>query len=83
MDIQTYLRINHVTQDTLAKRLGVSRGTVRQLMHGVIQMSGDWAYRIAVATNNEVTRADLRPDLFISEEEFVEMLAQRKANEQG
>ncbi|MBU2766105.1 helix-turn-helix domain-containing protein [Acidithiobacillus ferrivorans] len=62
MDLISYLR--STTQVALARKLGVTQGTVWQLSNGRIRMSADWADRIHKATNGAVTREELRPDIF-------------------
>jgi DNA-binding transcriptional regulator YdaS (Cro superfamily) len=51
-------------KDALAKELGISRTWMSQIISGREVCSPELAVEIERLTNGEVTRRDLRPDLF-------------------
>jgi DNA-binding transcriptional regulator YdaS (Cro superfamily) len=62
MNLKTYLQAN--TQTDLARRLGVTQGLVHQWVTGKTRITGERAVEIEKATDCQVTRQELRPDLF-------------------
>ncbi len=48
----------------IASYLGVTRGTIRQYRCGILRVTPERAIQIEKATNGEITREDLRPDIF-------------------
>jgi len=62
MDLKTYLRGR--TQSELAERLGVTQGAVSHWVTGRARVPAEMARAIERITGGEVTRVDLRPDLF-------------------
>lgn len=67
MKIDRYLdrtRKGAPTQEDFARRLGVSQGLVWQWINGRTRITAERAIQIEAATAGEVTRHDLRPDVF-------------------
>lgn len=64
MTLQTYLKRHDLTQKAFAKTLGVSKGLVWQWLNGRTKISGRMALAIERATQREVRRQDLLPELF-------------------
>jgi DNA-binding transcriptional regulator YdaS (Cro superfamily) len=64
MNIASYLEKHGLSQEQFAKKLGVSQGLIWQWINGRTKISPDRALRIEEATNGEVTREDLFPQLF-------------------
>lgn len=62
MKLHEYLETT--TQDALAKRIGVTQGTVHQWVSGKLPISAERAADIERATDGKVTRIELRPDVF-------------------
>jgi DNA-binding transcriptional regulator YdaS (Cro superfamily) len=52
------------TQQALADKAGLTQAGVHWLLSGRGKVSAETAIRIETATNGEVTRQDLRPDIF-------------------
>jgi len=53
-----------LSQKNFGELIGVSQGLVHQWLDGKTQITGDRARDIEKLTNGEVTRMELRPDLF-------------------
>lgn len=64
MNIQGYLRKHELTQEDFANRLGVSQGLVWQWINGRTRITAEWAKAIERDTKGEVTRHELRRDIF-------------------
>lgn len=64
MDIKTWLEKNRYSQADLAGMIGVTQGAVSQWLLGNIKLSAERAIAIERATKGEVTREELRPDIF-------------------
>ena len=64
MDLQEYLSKHELTQEQFAKQVGVSQGAVWQWIDGRSKVSPRHFNVIEKKTRGEVTREDLRPDLF-------------------
>lgn len=64
MDLNTYLTTNGLSQGAFAKRLGVTQGAVWQWISGESRITAERAVQIETETGGEVSRAELRPDLF-------------------
>jgi DNA-binding transcriptional regulator YdaS (Cro superfamily) len=62
MDLKTYLQ--QTTQTDLAHRLGVTQGLVHQWVTGKTRITAERAVEIEKATGGQVTRQELRPELF-------------------
>lgn len=62
MDLKSYLE--NTTQTALAESLGVSQGLVHQWVKGLTRITAERCVEIEDVTSGEVTRYDLRPDLF-------------------
>lgn len=62
--LKSYLKRHQLSQGSLAAKLGVSPGLVWQWLNGRTRITGNMAVRIEDATNGEVTRKDLRPELY-------------------
>lgn len=70
MDIRAYLEKHQLSQEQFAKRLGVSQGLIWQWMewhanpNKGTRITAERAKEIEEKTDGEITRHDLRPDLF-------------------
>lgn len=64
MRLSEYLNLPHVTQASLAQRLGVSQGAVSHWLNGRSTITAERAKEIEAATDYLVTRYELRPDIF-------------------
>jgi DNA-binding transcriptional regulator YdaS (Cro superfamily) len=64
MKLAEYLDQHSESQTNFAKRLGVSQGLVHQWLASKTRVTAEQAIRIEQATDGQVTRAALRPDLF-------------------
>lgn len=64
MDIKTYLETRGDSQEQFAKRIGVSQGLVWQWIEGRTRITAERAIEIEEKTDRQITRHDLRPDLF-------------------
>lgn len=62
MDLKTYLQ--KTTQTDLAHRLGVTQGLVHQWVTGKTRITAERAIEIEKATDGQVTRQELRPEIF-------------------
>jgi DNA-binding transcriptional regulator YdaS (Cro superfamily) len=54
----------HINGTELARKLGVSKQLVSHWRRGRYRVSAEWCVEIERVTNGEITRLDLRPDLF-------------------
>jgi len=61
MNLRKYLETS--TQTELAEKLGVSQGLVSQWVNGAT-IPAERAIAIEIATDGDVTRSELRPDLW-------------------
>lgn len=64
MNIPAYLEKHSLTQEQFAKKIGVSQGLVWQWLKGKTRVSPEKAKAIEVSTEREITKAELRPDLW-------------------
>jgi len=62
MDLPSYLEEHEARE--LAAALGVNPSLISQWKIGYRRISPETAIRIERATNGDITRADLRPDIF-------------------
>lgn len=62
MNLREY--VQQKGQTGIAELLGVSQGLVSQWLSGKTKITAERAVQIEEATGREVTRQDLRPDLF-------------------
>jgi len=62
--IARYLRKQGIKQSDFATRLNVTPGLVSQWLSGKTAITAERAKQIEDATDGELTRAMLRPDLF-------------------
>jgi len=69
MDLGTYLLKHDLTQAAFAERLGVTPGLVWQWLHGRTNFTPDRVVAIERATNGEVSRRDLWPEMHQTTEE--------------
>lgn len=63
MDLRTYIERNGGQTD-FAKRIEVTQGLVWQWLEGKTRITAERAIQIETATAGQVTRYELRPDLF-------------------
>lgn len=64
MNIAGYLEKHHLSQEAFAKLLGVSQGLVWQWIDGRTRVTAERAIDIEEKTGGEVTKHELRPDLY-------------------
>lgn len=64
MDIRDYLKKHDLSQDDFAKSIGVTQGLVWQWLEGRQRITAERALEIEEKTKGEITREELRPDLF-------------------
>lgn len=64
MNIRTYLEANNITQSEFADRIGVTTGFINQMLSGLRPIPAKQVIPIEKATNGEVTRHELRPDIY-------------------
>lgn len=64
MTLQSYLKKHNLSQEAFAKSLHVSKGLVWQWLNGRTRITGEMAVRIERATDGEVRRQDLLPELY-------------------
>jgi len=64
MNLKTYLKRSKKSQTEFADKLGVTQGLVSQWLKGVTAITPERAIDIEDATEGQVTRYDLRPDIF-------------------
>ena len=64
MNISDYLKKHGLSQKRFGEQVGITQGMVWQLLQGMCRASPETAKRIEAATNGEITRAELRPDLW-------------------
>lgn len=64
MDLRTYIEKLSGGQTEFARKLGVSQGLVWQWLDGRTRVTAERAVEIETATAGEVTRQELRPDLY-------------------
>ena len=62
MTLNEYL--STTTQAELAGKLGITQSMVSQWLTGAVRITAERAVQIEQATLGEVTRAELRPDVF-------------------
>lgn len=64
MNIPEYLEANGLQQAEFARQLGVSPGLVWQWLNGETKVTAERAVQIEAATGGQVTREEIRPDLY-------------------
>lgn len=64
MDIRAYLEKHHLSQGQFSKQIGVSQGLIWQWLEGKTRITAERAKEIEEKTGGEITRQDLRPDIF-------------------
>jgi DNA-binding transcriptional regulator YdaS (Cro superfamily) len=64
MHIRGYLKKHRMSQAAFAELLEVSQGLVWQWLEGQTKITADRAKQIELKTNGEITRSELRPDLW-------------------
>ena len=64
MNIAEYLKKHGLSQKRFGDQVGITQGMVWQLLQGTCRTSPETAMRIEAATQGEISRADLRPDLW-------------------
>lgn len=69
MNIKAYLAKHGLSQEEFGKKIGVSQGLVWQWLDGRTRITAERAKEIAEKTDGEITRHDLRPDLYPPEPE--------------
>lgn len=60
-----FQQLPHGAKQQLAKQVGISKPWMSRLIRDHGHASAELAKRIEQATSGQVTRADLRPDLFV------------------
>jgi DNA-binding transcriptional regulator YdaS (Cro superfamily) len=64
MDLKTYLKETGTPQAELARRIDVTPGMVWQWLHGERRVAAEQVLKIEQATDGNVSRHELRPDLY-------------------
>ena len=64
MNISKYLETKGLSQEVFAKQIGVSQGLVWQWLGGRTRITAERAVELEKKTGGEITRYDLRPDIF-------------------
>jgi len=64
MNIRAYLKKHDLSQDAFAQQIGVTQGAVWQWINSYSRVDARRAKDIEEKTNGEITRHDLRPDLY-------------------
>lgn len=64
MNIRSYLKKHRMSQEAFADLIGVSQGLVWQWLKGQTRITADRAKQIETRTKGEITRAELRPDIW-------------------
>ena len=64
MDLRDYLSQHGLSQAAFGERLDVSQGLVWQWLNGRTKITPERAIEIEALTQQKVTRAELRPDIF-------------------
>lgn len=64
MDIRAYLMKRGLSQEEFGKMIGVSQGLVWQWLEGRTRITAERAKEIDEKTGGEVSKHDLRPDVF-------------------
>ena len=64
MNIKAYLKKHEMSQADFAKKMAVTQGLVWQWLNGHTKVTAERAVEIERCTAGEITRHDLRPDLF-------------------
>ena len=67
MTLTDFLADNKITAAELGRRIGVSRSMMIRLISGKRAMTAEYAIKIETATGGQVTRSELRPDLWPQE----------------
>ena len=67
MNLPAYLEKHGLSQGEFAKRIGVSQGLVWQWLSGKTRVSPSKAKDIEAKTEGEITKAELRPDIWEEE----------------
>lgn len=65
MQLLQFLKSEGISQSEFARRLGVTQGLVWQWLDGRQRVTAENCVLIEAATAGAVTRAELRPDLFL------------------
>ncbi|MET4696118.1 transcriptional regulator [Endozoicomonas lisbonensis] len=66
--LEHYLTLDSGQKKALAREIGSEVSYLRHLAYGRKQPSHSLAKKIETATNKQVTRSDLRPDIYPPEE---------------
>ena len=64
MHIRAYQKKHRLSQEQFGKKIGVSQGLVWQWLDGRTLITAERAVRIERRTAGEITRQELRPDIF-------------------
>ncbi len=64
MQLHEYLERHEITQSEFARRLGVTQGLIWQWLNGYRRITAERVIPIEEATGGEVTRHELRPDIY-------------------
>lgn len=62
MRLQNYLAAKRGRQTDLAREIGIAVTFLYQIANGIRPVPIEYCAQIEIATNNQVTRKDLRPD---------------------
>ncbi len=62
--LQKYLKKHQLNQTQFAEKIGVNQGLVSMWLHDKVRMKPEWALKVERATDGELTRYELRPDIY-------------------
>lgn len=64
MKLKDYLKMKHANQAEFAKQLGITQGHLNHIITGKRKPSVKLSKVISIATNNNVSKHELRPDIW-------------------
>lgn len=67
MKLETYLKENSLSQKAFGESIGSSQSAVTHWINGRYKVPPEKWLAIEKVTDGQVTRADLRPDLFLEQ----------------
>jgi DNA-binding transcriptional regulator YdaS (Cro superfamily) len=62
--LQTYLKKHQLNQTSFAEKVGANQGLVSMWLHGKVRMTPKWVLEVEKKTEGELSRYDLRPDVY-------------------
>jgi DNA-binding transcriptional regulator YdaS (Cro superfamily) len=62
--LEKYMRDHQLNQTQFADKVGVNQGLVSMWLNQKVQMAPKWALKVERVTEGELSRYDLRPDIY-------------------